>query len=58
MKNTMSRRKFVALSGSTAALAALGLAGCSSNEDDAPAGETTTLTVDTDLANMTWEQIL
>lgn len=57
---SLSRRNFVALSGTAAAaLAMTGLAGCSSDEEP-PAGEDNgvALTVDTDLANMTWEQIV
>ena len=54
---TVSRRNFIALSGAAAAsVAVAGLTGCSNNEK--PAGDPNALTVDANLAEMTWEQIL
>ena len=52
----LSRRSFVALGGA-AALATVGLAGCGTSGGDKSSGNADA-TVDTDLASMTWDQIL
>ncbi|MBQ9002561.1 MAG: hypothetical protein IJ087_11980 [Eggerthellaceae bacterium] len=60
-KMNLSRRKFVMLGGATAASAALvGLAGCGSNNASSSASNSTSKakTVESDLASMSWDDVL
>ena len=71
MENNLSRRQFVAVGGATAAVAALaGLTGCAQQAEEPPAEDVAeeaaeeveeapvALSVETDFANMTWDDVL